>query len=111
MDGKNWRVGLLAILCALLVLCRSSAQDGKATVFGKVVDGLDVATNFVARDPLKDQEPAAPTRIQSITIDEADTYLVWVARSNPSHWEASSNNHVLNSLLMRLSTSPPRNER
>src|SRR5881227_3371929 len=43
--------------------------------------------------------------VQSITIDEADTYLVWVARPNPSHWEAASNNHVLNSLLMRLSTS------
>jgi hypothetical protein len=41
---------------------------------------------------------------QSITIDEADTYLVWVARPNPSHWEAASNNHVLNSLLMRLTT-------
>src|ERR1035441_10020389 len=43
--------------------------------------------------------------VQSITIDEADTYLVWVARHDPSHWEAASNNHVLNSLLMRLSTS------
>jgi 4-amino-4-deoxy-L-arabinose transferase-like glycosyltransferase len=43
--------------------------------------------------------------VQSITIDEADTYLAWVARPNPSHWEAASNNHVLNSLLMRLSTS------
>jgi hypothetical protein len=43
--------------------------------------------------------------VQSITIDEADTYLVWVARPSPSHWEASSNNHVLNSILMRLSTS------
>jgi hypothetical protein len=43
--------------------------------------------------------------VQSITIDEADTYLFWVARHNPSHWEAASNNHVLNSLLMRLSTS------
>jgi hypothetical protein len=43
--------------------------------------------------------------IQSITIDEADTYLVWVARTNPSHWEASSNNHILNSLIMRLVTS------
>jgi hypothetical protein len=46
----------------------------------------------------------ARAALQSITIDEADTYLVWVARSNPSHWEAASNNHVLNSLLMRLST-------
>src|SRR5215471_6915403 len=43
--------------------------------------------------------------VQSITIDEADTYLAWVARPNPSHWEAASNNHVLNSLLMRLFTS------
>jgi len=43
--------------------------------------------------------------VQSITIDEADTYLVWVARRDPSHWEAASNNHVLNSLLMRLFTS------
>ena len=43
--------------------------------------------------------------VQSITIDEADTYLAWVARPNPSHWEAASNNHVLNSLLMRLTTS------
>ena len=40
-----------------------------------------------------------------ITIDEADTYLVWVARHDPSQWEAASNNHVLNSLLMRLFTS------
>ena len=46
----------------------------------------------------------ARAALQSITIDEADTYLVWVARPNPSHWEAASNNHVLNSLLMRLST-------
>jgi hypothetical protein len=43
--------------------------------------------------------------VQSITIDEADTYLVWVARQDPSQWEAASNNHVLNSLLMRLFTS------
>lgn len=46
----------------------------------------------------------ARAALQSITIDEADTYLIWVARPNPSHWESASNNHVLNSLLMRLST-------
>ena len=46
----------------------------------------------------------ARAAVQSITIDEADTYLVWVARPNPSHWEAASNNHVLNSLIMRLTT-------
>ena len=44
-------------------------------------------------------------RVQSVTIDEADTYLFWVARTTPAHWEAASNNHVLNSLLMRLCTS------
>jgi hypothetical protein len=43
--------------------------------------------------------------VQSITIDEADTYLVWVARRDPAHWQAASNNHVLNSLLMRLFTA------
>jgi hypothetical protein len=43
--------------------------------------------------------------VQSITIDEADTYLAWVARHDPSQWEPASNNHVLNSLLMRLFTS------
>ncbi|MGO9258258.1 MAG: hypothetical protein ACLQU1_18375 [Bryobacteraceae bacterium] len=46
----------------------------------------------------------ARASIQSITIDEADTYLAFVARPSPSHWEAAANNHVLNSLLMRLST-------
>ncbi len=43
--------------------------------------------------------------VQSITIDEADTYLMWVARPDPSHWTPAANNHVLNSLLMRLFTS------
>src|SRR5215470_2912969 len=43
--------------------------------------------------------------LQSITIDEADTYLFFVGRPWPSHWEPSTNNHLLNSLLMRLFTS------
>jgi hypothetical protein len=42
---------------------------------------------------------------QSITIDEADTYLFFVGRPYPSHWDPSTNNHLLNSLLMRLVTS------
>ena len=37
-----------------------------------------------------------------MTIDESDTFLAHVVRANLSDWEASSNNHVLNSLLMRL---------
>jgi hypothetical protein len=43
--------------------------------------------------------------VQSITIDEADTYLYNVRRSPIAHWDASANNHVLNSLLMSLVTS------
>ncbi|HEY3742871.1 MAG TPA: hypothetical protein VGL53_23655 [Bryobacteraceae bacterium] len=40
---------------------------------------------------------------QSITLDEADTWHLWVRPAWPSHWEPHSNNHVLNSALMRLS--------
>jgi hypothetical protein len=43
--------------------------------------------------------------VQSLTIDEADTYMVSVWRPSPSHWDPSANNHVLNSMLMRLFTS------
>lgn len=38
---------------------------------------------------------------QAMTIDEASTYEVFVSRPTPSHWYPASNNHVLNSLLMR----------
>lgn len=41
--------------------------------------------------------------VQSITLDEANTYRYWVATQTPSHWDPHSNNHVLNSALMRLS--------
>src|SRR5579859_2741046 len=42
-------------------------------------------------------------RVQAITVDEASTYLWWV--SGPYYpWSPSSNNHVLNSLLMWVST-------
>lgn len=41
--------------------------------------------------------------VQSITLDEADTWYRWVSTDFPSHWEPHSNNHVLNSTLMRLS--------
>lgn len=46
----------------------------------------------------------ARARVQSITIDEADTYLAFVGRPNSTHWAAAANNHVLNSMLMRLVT-------
>ena len=41
-------------------------------------------------------------RLQSITLDEATTYFWWVRAYSP--WSPVSNNHVLNSLLIRLST-------
>lgn len=46
----------------------------------------------------------ARAAIQSITIDEADAFLFYAWPANPSHWEAASGNHLLNSLLMRLFT-------
>lgn len=42
---------------------------------------------------------------QSVVIDEAASYLDFVAPSTPQYWTAAANNHVLNSLLMRLFTS------
>jgi hypothetical protein len=47
----------------------------------------------------------ARATVQSVTIDEADTYLFFIRRSGPSHWTPGANNHVLNSMLMRLVTS------
>jgi hypothetical protein len=43
--------------------------------------------------------------VQSITMDEADTYLNFVGRTDPFHWYPAANNHVLNSALMRMFTS------
>lgn len=40
--------------------------------------------------------------LQSVTLDEADSYLGYVAPTWPSHWYATSGNHVLNSILARL---------
>jgi len=44
----------------------------------------------------------ARAAVQSLTIDESDTFLAYALRPNPSHWVAVANNHVLNSWLMRL---------
>ncbi|MEO8099497.1 MAG: hypothetical protein ABI811_17500 [Acidobacteriota bacterium] len=43
--------------------------------------------------------------VQAISIDEATTYLGYVQYATPDHWRVNSNNHVLNSGLMRLVTS------
>lgn len=46
----------------------------------------------------------ARAAVQSITIDEADSYLSNVLWSPTAHWDPRANNHVLNSMLMRLVT-------
>lgn len=47
----------------------------------------------------------ARAQVQSITMDEANTYLQWAALAWPSHWVPASNNHVFNSSLVRLFTT------
>jgi len=43
--------------------------------------------------------------LQSVTIDEADSFLLFADQSWPAQWYPSSGNHVLNTLLERLVTS------
>jgi hypothetical protein len=43
--------------------------------------------------------------LQSITLDEADSFLGFAMAPWPSHWYPSSDNHVLNSILMRLAAT------
>jgi hypothetical protein len=40
--------------------------------------------------------------LQSIMLDEAESFLMYAGKPWPSHWWPSSDNHVLNSLLMRF---------
>jgi hypothetical protein len=40
---------------------------------------------------------------QDVVIDEADTALAWVLPPYPQHWSPNPNNHLLNSLLARVS--------
>jgi hypothetical protein len=42
---------------------------------------------------------------QSVTLDEAESYLGFAGNTWPAQWTPSSGNHVLNSLLERLATS------
>lgn len=48
---------------------------------------------------------AARAALQSITIDEADSYLHYVDSAQAVHWTAAANNHLLNTALMRLATA------
>jgi hypothetical protein len=45
-------------------------------------------------------------QLQSVTLDEADSYLGAVVPPWASHWYSTSGNHLLNSLLMRLLAWP-----
>ena len=43
--------------------------------------------------------------LQSVTIDEADSFLLFAGQNWPAQWYPSSGNHVLNTLLERLVTT------
>ena len=43
--------------------------------------------------------------LQSITVDEAGSYLIFAKESWPAQWFPSSGNHVLNTILMRLNAT------
>src|SRR5712691_13315414 len=40
--------------------------------------------------------------LQSVTLDEAASYLTFAAPDWPAYWYASSGNHVLNTILERI---------
>src|SRR5262245_23295965 len=47
----------------------------------------------------------ARASIQSVTLDEAESYLTFVKTDWPAHWYPSSGNHVLNTILIRILTN------
>lgn len=47
----------------------------------------------------------ARAHVQSVTLDEADSYLLFAGESWPSQWYPSSGNHVLNSALAKFVTA------
>lgn len=47
---------------------------------------------------------AARASVQSVTMDEADTFLKFAGRADPFQWFAAANNHILNTALIRVST-------
>lgn len=53
------------------VLRDEPTLDGKDTVFGKVVEGLDVLKSLQARDAQTQKDPAPGTKIESVTITES----------------------------------------
>jgi hypothetical protein len=51
------------------------------------------------------KQACADTWVQSITFDEARSYLEFAAGPWPAHWTPDAGNHVLNTALVRLFTS------
>ncbi len=47
----------------------------------------------------------ARASVQSVTMDEANTYLSFVNQTAPFQWFAFPNNHILNSAMMRMFTT------
>jgi cyclophilin family peptidyl-prolyl cis-trans isomerase len=47
-----------------------SSLDGSYTIFGKVIQGMDVANNLTPRDPSKSADLPAGDQILSVTIEE-----------------------------------------
>lgn len=43
--------------------------------------------------------------VQALTGDEAQDFMFFAGKAGPSHWDASANNHMLNSMLARMFTS------
>jgi cyclophilin family peptidyl-prolyl cis-trans isomerase len=53
-----------------ITLSDAPTLEGKNTVFGRVIEGLDVVKELTARDPQLVQDPPPGDRIESITIEE-----------------------------------------
>jgi cyclophilin family peptidyl-prolyl cis-trans isomerase len=61
-NGSQWYITLGDV----------SQLDGGYTIFGQVIDGLDVVQQISPRDPSADPEAPAGDRIVSITIEEQE---------------------------------------
>ena len=59
-NGSQWYITLGDV----------SQLDGGYTIFGRVIEGLEVVQGLTPRDPATDPEAAAGDQIESITIEE-----------------------------------------
>jgi cyclophilin family peptidyl-prolyl cis-trans isomerase len=53
-----------------ITLADAPTLEGKSTVFGRVVEGLEVVESLTPRNPQEVQNPPPGDRIESITIEE-----------------------------------------